>query len=482
MKKYRPIELIFALIEIALAVMFFLIFGEKTDANLEELKVLSFATFLIVVILFFKSFIINKNILSFYKLFLLFYTIYIYGIIFLRYIFDFEVYEVTHYLDNTIGPNVLYEGVLYSIILLLSIDIGYSIFDMFNNVSKSKINEFINLECPKSLKILGYILFLMSAFFAFKELYETIKLVLVYGYKGQIENVSYGLSSIGSQIVPFFMISIYILVIYYKDAKIERNFFFFIGMVYSIFLIFLGRRGIPLLNLFGLIIINVSFSKEINIRKFLKLIVLLFVITIFISVIRDNRDIPLQNWGDNLISLISEKARRNPVSESIYEMGLGIYPISYSMQIVPDIIPSLNGATYIHAFTDNLMFNFSNSKKEKQSYNCGEIIAKYQGYQFGSSFIEEIYCNFQWYGVIAGVLIGMLIGRFSKIYSNSRNVLVKILLLKIFMEFIWSIKNVLYDLPRQFVLYFLSIIILNIIINKKIIKRDKYAKNISFNI
>lgn len=483
MKKDRIIITISILIDIFNIILLYLFFSKDVAVNIEKLKVLSIFAFLVTISIEIRAFINNKNILDFYKIFIVFYSIYIFGIVFLRYIFNYEVFEITKYLDLLISTNTLYIGILYSLYCLLAINIGYNIFFVNHDIKNIKINDINELKRNEYLKFLGYTLFIISIGFALYELIKTIKLVLILGYRGQIENVSYGINSIGSLIVPFFMISIYCLVISYKDNIIKKNIFFTIGFLYSIILIFLGRRGLPLLHFLGLIIIYYSTIKQINYMTIIKVIGLMCAVTILISIIRENRDKPLNEWNGNIIALISEKIKDNPVNEAIYEMGLGIYPISYSMQLVPSTIPHFKGATYIHSLYNAFLFNFGTSKTNKVSYNVGEIIANYEGYQFGSSFIEEIYCNFNWYGIIFCVLIGYIIALYSNIYTNQTNVLTKILMINMFFEFIWCTKNVLYNLPRLFLFYYISIIILYIIINNGFkLRRTKNEKNIFINI
>lgn len=475
MKKIKGMMFLHLTFDVMMIILL-LIYG-KTNQELYDTKNLVIIVFAIYCFVFILNFKENKSLFDLYKIFLIFYMIFVFGNVFFRYIFNYNNYTET---DIYISSRSYYEAIIYSMCCLLSIDFGYNVFFIFRN--KKNIN--LKLEkCEdkndidfKPLRIVGYILFTISVFFAVKYLYETMQLVLVKGYKGQLENVHYGIESIGDKLIPFFMMSLYYLVAGYVNKKKMRLLFFSIGLIYSLILIFLGGRGPALLQLLGLIIVYlITNNKKISTKIVVIGGIIVVLVLNLIPIISKNRNKPLEEWVEDASSMVLEN-ENNAVADTISEMGSAIYPISTIMNLAPERFELRYGLTYINSLVNVLNFHLDTTKNSTSYYNIGILVCNQVGLTFGSSFIEEVYANFAWFGIVFISLFGYFLAYYSNKYVKQSNLVIKVLMIHFYMNLVWACRNTLFGIWRTFLYYFVSVLILNFIILKK------QQKNLNYNI
>ena len=112
------------------------------------------------------------------------------------------------------------------------------------DIADSQDNEDMKLN---TMKKVGMILLFISIVPAFYQFFLNFKMTSMYGYAGKFMNVTYGLDSIVTKIVPFFQISIFMLMVAYKkNPKISRGILIFLIAFYGIQILF-GNRGLPII-------------------------------------------------------------------------------------------------------------------------------------------------------------------------------------------------------------------------------------------
>ena len=446
--------------------------------NFEQFKLLLLVVFAMTIFSIVNSVILEKNFLNLYTIYVIFYFIFNFGLVFLRYYVGYECEEITMYLDYLFTLADLYKATLLSSYCFFAINIGYLFVRLFlRKNTDSTIMKKYNKKITdlKEYEKLFKVLLVFTLPFVIFEYLKKITLVLNYGYSGNYNDLNYGLASIGEKILPFYTICTFILMLMNKNDKKKAKFYLIIGVVYNFGLILLGARGQAILKIVMYIYIWYKYISKINIKEILKFSLVAFILVLSITIIRQYRDISLNEWVNNIFGIASQALKNNILYEVIYEMGMAIYPTASAIRLVPNVIPYFNGSTYLYSFINSFIFNFGTSDKNiTNNYNIGYIIAEQENIQYGSSFIEESYANFGMFSIIFCALITIIFVKFiDYINRNENNCIIVGLCLYFYSEILWTIRNVTYNLPRIYLLYFFSILIVVKIMSK--IKKEKYC-------
>ena len=283
------------------------------------------------------------------------------------------------------------------------------------------------------------------------------------GYSGKRLITTYGINSIYSKITPFFYIGLLSLLIGYKNNRVISMFLLLFGIGFYGSQIIFGNRGIPLL----MVICYIWFYHN-YIRKFeIKSILLMFVISIFcisfLNIVRNNRENGFSNWMSKSNELLVENlTTHNPIIELCYEVGTTIYPITYTLDYIPNITQYKYGMNYIYSLLSVVRLNTSSESNSNftSKMNIAIEVTNKSGIPFGGSYIQEAYANFGYFSVIFMLILGIATAKIDNhlIYSNS--CISAILITYFSTSLLWVIRNTMTTIPREVVWYMLPTYIL----------------------
>lgn len=419
--------------------------------------------------------IIEKTIYSPYILFQVLSIIFLYGQLICR---DLMGINITEMFDvrNLVSTNGIIEACFLIMYCQLSLHLGVLAYKI---LKKKKINNEIQNEQQefqlRALKRVGYLLLIISVIPAFYELILRFNSAISSAYDGLQETNTYGIYSILNKLIPFFKISLLCLMLGYKENKNISKFILVFGIAFYAVQIFFGNRGIPLISIITLIWLYNIAVKRIDKKLFVILLICLIPITAIISVIRENRiQSGMYNWIFNIGSLMQEKIiEKNPIVETIYEMGTAIYPTAYVIDKVPEKMDYQYGKSYVLSVFSIITVNITNEKNNLvYEMNAVAQISELAGSSFGGSYIEEAYVNFGWLSPLFAFLVGVMFEILNR-KINSSKALINLALIAYFLNpLLWTVRNVMITLPREFVWYILPTYILYKLYCNSILKKS----------
>ena len=471
------------IINLILIVFFVCSFYVKVN-NGVNLKIVIMLGMAINIYCIISGYNIKKKFTSIYVLFQIFSLLFLYGCLFSKYLLEYSVKDIY---DLSILVNK--ESIINSCFLIIICQVGMHIGFLVANLKlikdkekSKKIYEGIEL---KSLKQLGWILLAISFIPAISYFYNKFKISAIKGYAGLSEITTYGTESIYSKIIPFFQIGLMLLMVgFKKQRKISRIILLFSVFFYGIQMFF-GNRGIPLIAVITFIWLYHNSVEKLNNKIIIFICILIIPTSSVLNVIRLNRSkYGLEEWVYRFDDLIVENIKENnPIVETLYEIGTTIYPISYTLEVIPQKTNFTYGKTYMLALCSPFIINTS-SEINSFSYNMNisARISKMARCPFGGSFIQEAYANFGWFSPFFMAILGIFIEIFER--KNVKSNIAFVLTGYFLNPFLWTIRNVLITLPREIIWYILpTYIIYKIIYNQNkrgdSINSEKSCKSIN---
>lgn len=437
-------KIILSIIVNILLILFFL-WSNFTKAPDEQYVMIH----LVYIILFAWIFCIISGIVcgfkmyGIYMLYLISYLIFIFGQIISRYMFMFTD-EMISYLFKIISDEDLTHGVVLAIYCMLSLHLGALICKLvcIKNTYICKVSQ-LNKYKLMNMKKVASLIFLITFPFACFNLVSTLKLSISGGYNKTYSNITYGASSIGEKIVPFFFISLLMLIVAYREElKVAKSIFWF-TIFYTGVQILFGARGIPLLQIIVTIILWHSMVSRINKMTVIKIILCLIPLSSFLSIMKEIRSYPLGTWFNNFNVIFLESLRNNPILSVINEMGTAIYPTSAALLCSPNMIPFQKGKTFLYAFFTIIPNLGSGEHWTKQYTDITNIAASYFNAPFGGSIVEEGYINFGWASILFFIAIGFCLVKLEIYVENNKERIEYLypLYAALSVEILWSIRN-----------------------------------------
>lgn len=424
-----------------------------------DLKIATYIGVTVNLFCIISNVIIEKKFTAPYTIFQTFSLIFLYGILICEQIFNFkpsDIFDLSILVteENEISACFL---IMYS---QLSLHLGVMIEKLLSKKQTENCNEkeINNGTEKKVLRIMGYILIAISFLPAIYDYIMNLRAAIVYGYSGLSQNVTYGFSSIFDKLVPFFQISLFLLMAGYKDKKNISKFILFFIIIFYGSQMFFGNRGIPLIAVVtGIWLYHIAVSK-IKPKIVIICLILILPLSILINVIREVRvDSGIKDWIGNIGEIAKDSvSENNPILESIYEMGTAIYPTAYTIKVIPSEVDYKYGKNYLLSILSVFYINTSDSKSSlANEMNIAAEMSKRSGAPFGGSYIQEAYANFGWFSVIFFLIIGILLEKVNRKIENRKN-LISIVLIAYFLNpFLWVVRNVMITLPRELVWYIL---------------------------
>lgn len=461
------------LLKIALIILASLLVLIISWLHLNQLYNLTLKTATIIgvtinILLILDTYVSNKDFKSVYLLFQILSLPFLYGQLFTRYVLGITMpnqYDLAPYVD--INTEII--AIILIAFCQLGMHLGYSI------PAKTNENKDVhNISNPKTSKkyllILGVILIAISAIPTFINYSDNFKAAFLGGYSAKRALAVNGYLSISTKIVPFFFIGIISLIIALQDnGKLQKFIFIFALLFYASQILF-GNRGLPII--YAVMIAWTYYcylgKHKIKAKNIILVVIIIFVSSVALNFIRENRGIGISEWGKKINS--SAVAANNPILDICYEMGVTIYPITYTMQVVPNKIDYKKGKNYIYSILSVIIINLDGNKNEgfKKKMDISNEISSYAGIPFGGSYIQEAYANFGRFSIIIMIIFGILLKKFDNFISKKTNMIYAVLLIYISVSILWSIRNTTTSIPREVVWYSGSTYLLYLIIKSRI--------------
>jgi oligosaccharide repeat unit polymerase len=311
----------------------------------------------------------------------------------------------------------------FTILCLIAFGIG-AIYG-YGKLKIKKSNVDINI-INKSLKYVGLILLAISLPAIIYEMISMLTLIFEYGYIGlynyneDIVIVESLLSKIIRLISNYFVPSLIILFIAYKNSKFHRFLILFAMTLVVLYNFYVGLRtsGITIV-----IVIALMYHRYIKKFTFKNLVISIAIGLILILVLNTVGDVRSINNKtiDIYLYYIVKNLKMNPVAKIITELGWNMFPLIAIMKIIPNSFSYAYGSTYIIALTSivpNLGFwdvhpSFTYADGPNWLMNV-----LHMSYGPGFSISAEAYRNFGWLGFPVLAIFGIL---FVSIYSQDND-------------------------------------------------------------
>ena len=439
-----------------------------------SLKAITIIGFLINVYILKDYYSNSKTFKSAYFLFCFLSLPFLYGQIFTRYVLNY-ISKNTANLDFLVTENSMIKSVFLIIFCQLFTNLGYNFYKDFR-YSRNKLEKNINLEQEKKIYIfMGWSMFLITIIPTLLDYVNDLKLVIEYGYAGKLSYVSYGYSSILSKMTPFFYYSIMILIAGYKDNKKISNLIFLCSVIFYGSQILFGNRGIPLLSVICLMFYYNYYIKKFNFKKLVLVFVIVLLLIPFLNALKSNRRYALSMWIYNAGNIIKDNyVDNNPLLELCYEMGNTIYPISYTLNVIPNSINYKYGKNYLYSLASVVKFNKSTSKNNDfiLKMDIAEEIGQKAGATFGGSYIQEAYANFGWLSIVFMFAFGIVLKKLDITLWNVKSYILIIMIIYILTSLLWTIRNTMTSIPRDVFWYTIPVYIFYLMMKKRMNKNN----------
>lgn len=255
--------------------------------------------------------------------------------------------------------------------------------------------------------------------------------------------MTYGIESIIEKIVPYFFISL-LLLIYINRKEIKKaRIFFTITIIYCGIQLFFGARGIVLIQILMVVILWYTAVKKMSKKLVIALLILIIPISYLISFIGTMREYPINEWSDKIIE--GKAFEENFLVKTMNEMGIAIYPTAATMILVPEKIEYQYGITFMAAFTTIIPNLGSGEHFANQYMNFISKVAKEFRVPFGGSIVAEGFVNFGWFAPLFFVLLGYLMIAIEQRVENARKTNEMVYPLYIFFSvyLLWTVRNTL---------------------------------------
>jgi len=306
---------------------------------------------------------------------------------------------------------------IYLVILSLAcLHFGAILSYSYKKAPKQSINLSI---IEAALRRIGWILLGISFMPTLITLKEELHIVFEKGYFGLFErDPEVGIFAWKQILSNFLIVGSIFLLAGSKQRLFSRMFSLFCILSYCILMFFMGWRSKAVLPIVGYLW---TWHKLIKPLPTFLCIAASFVVTFILSpVIKAIRNIAgYEHFSLNLlIHLLLDM--ENPIVLAIYEYGITMRNIAFTLELVPSTRPFDWGLNYVYAvltIVPNLFWEIHPSQLHHLgSWLTSTVAPLYyaQGGGYGFSFIAEAYLNFGWWGTpILMIIIGYFWAKFS---------------------------------------------------------------------
>ncbi|MPM22747.1 hypothetical protein SDC9_69205 [bioreactor metagenome] len=375
----------------------------------------------------------------------------------------------------------LYKAQIYTLLCLASFHIGALFFYKKENMLLK--HKYLNRNVlDESIRTVGVILLIISIVPYFLDLYQSIKIVMLYGYKGiysEIKTLS-GLNSIITKLSSYFIPGLICLIIGFRKMVKPRRTIYLLSFVVIALILYIGERNDAVIFLLVIVLIQHYFIKSINLKNSYKYILICIFLLVILSSIADVRGIQNRSLL-HYIEYITENGLSFSILTDVFsELGWTMTPTIAVMNFVESGEPLRNGQTYVYSILSLIPnLGFWEIHPAAKVTSLGSWLQFKLGLSYGPGFslVAESFLNFSWWGWIVFVFLGGYIVRILGLLTRDSaeyNPAVGCCILLFFNQSLFTIRDTFLGNVRAAVYFAIPIYLFIMFIDNEYKKRKIY--------
>lgn len=304
---------------------------------------------------------------------------------------------------------ILSQGIWYTLYFLILYQFGTLLVYKNNYHLLTGENIKIDRSFRKSIKIVTWCLFIISAPGFLSNLIKNTIISIKYGYmdiyNNQMSNSS--LENILASFNMFFIPSLFLLITIYR-TKNQKFIFLFLIVIIIILNFLVGTRAGALVLFLSTIYLYSESIKKFSGKSIIKIFSMGVVLISLIPIISNIRDASVKNF-DLFLQAISKSMEDNVIVHTLGELGGTMRVLLDVIILTKDNNNILNGSSYFDALTSfipsPLMFGY-------ERIGLGDWLQNFLNLDYGPGFtlVAESFFNFGILGLFMAILLGIVWG------------------------------------------------------------------------
>lgn len=358
------------------------------------------------------------------------------------YVFDSAVDVNRAYIFNFMCLMLLHIGTMLRPKQRIKIVLGKR-----QRIDSGDIGADITPDYAPTMKKIGWLVFAVSS------LPYTIGRIQLYsdylqmGYREAY--ISSGGSTSWSKLPDFigsyFIFSVFLLMVAYKDNKKMRTIMEILVLVVTIINFAVGNRSEPICYVFAMFWFKILCPNSKSEKRFSYIMLATFIFAVFlvIPIIGATRNDGTLSFKTIVDALSGKNSFINMTRETFISMGWSGFPLVKTMKLIPEVYDYHYGQSYFFALLAVIPNVFGGTHIAVQYAGLPAWLMKVLNMSYGPgySMSAEAYYNFGWFGMLVMIPLGMLINKLLGERFNKDNLLIIFAKIGLFV--------VLFSVPRR---------------------------------
>lgn len=380
-----------------------IILNQKFEIWIKFLSVFSVFLFLIDTIFFI---ILGKKIFSVGYIFVALSFLFHMGQVILHAFFKDYNYISADFIK--IYPEQLTKSALLFSLNIIQIVTFFILLSTYSKIKRERMNSKFNKISNTQLKLVGWIMCIITVPMKFKYIKAAIDIVQDETY---VSSTVEGFSGVYIQISNFCIIAFVILLFAYSYNKVMQKIILFSSCLFFVWSMLSGGRIYGVISILILLLCYIRIN-DIKIN-FISITVMCFFMVVFlqlittISFIRTTHEFNIPN----LIQYAFNPSN-NFLLKMLDEFGGTVGTVIFTFDEVPRYLDFHNGQSYIKAW---MLVGFNiNGILNQISKEISYTLLFSNRFHLGGSYIGELYYNFGFFSYAFAPLVGLFIGKISE--------------------------------------------------------------------
>lgn len=281
--------------------------------------------------------------------------------------------------------------------------------------SEKDKNDYIESEIKfddATIRRIGVIIFCITA--PCRYIYDVSRIIIMQRTGNYLETFNTSFSGVFTQFADFYLIAVILILVSLRENIIKARAFVIFVMAEFALAMLSGGRMYGVISIYIILFVYFGCVETFSFKQYITMFVLAVLGLQFLSIISNTR---LNGISVQSIKQYTSSSRNNIFVNILDEFGATIFTVRETIAEVPSMIPFQKGLSYLKA----LAF---------VGINIGGILDKinlevrytqilHKPYSYGGSIIGEMYYNFGYLSLLLTPLIGLLIGKIIKSFTNA---------------------------------------------------------------